>query len=138
MFNVHSMTSFKICFSIGFDQQRSTCPTHPAGRSSKSFTVNPSRRVDADSRISPINLPCTPSWRTLRTKQQMDTRRSQCTSYPTDPATRCPSDTFFHQEASDKIDINGTGVMDPKGGMICEITVMGVVQAPMAGPVAAR
>ncbi|KAG1705728.1 hypothetical protein DVH05_003479 [Phytophthora capsici] len=40
---------------------------------------------------------------------------------------------MFHQEAPDKTDCRGTGVMDPGGDMIRVLGVMGMAQATMAG-----
>ncbi|KAG7397324.1 hypothetical protein PHYBOEH_000906 [Phytophthora boehmeriae] len=40
---------------------------------------------------------------------------------------------MFHQEAPDKTDCRGTGIMDPGGDMIRVLGVMGMAQATMAG-----
>ncbi|CAH0476011.1 unnamed protein product [Peronospora belbahrii] len=40
---------------------------------------------------------------------------------------------IFHQEAPDRTDCRGTGIMDPGGDMIRAMAVMGMVQATMAG-----
>jgi hypothetical protein len=40
---------------------------------------------------------------------------------------------IFHQEAPDRTDCRGTGIMDPGGDMIRVMAVMGMVQATMAG-----
>ncbi|KAI9994415.1 hypothetical protein PInf_011040 [Phytophthora infestans] len=40
---------------------------------------------------------------------------------------------MFHQEAPDKTDCRGTGVMDPGGDMIRALGIMGMTQAAMAG-----